>query len=356
MVIALDATPLTLTSGGLRRYTEELTRALAETEPLDTLHLISDTPGRDSRAICKYAQIKCQVPGNLFTRRWWLIGLPLELKKICADVFHGTNFEVPYVPVRPTVVTIHDLSPWKTAGWHGDAGRVRRRMPLLLRLGLATMVITPTEAVRRELLSRFSLDNGRVAAVPEAPANWLAPVVPRPAADPYFVYVGTIEPRKNLQTIIEAWREVRRRFDVDLVLAGRTRQDSAGIRQEPGLRLLGEVPDSDLSGLYSAAVAALYPSFYEGFGLPVLEAMRCGAAVIASRDPALMEVSGGAALHVDALDVRGWATAMEGVLANSEERASRRERSLQRAGQFSWTETARKTREVYVEAIHRFSA
>jgi glycosyltransferase involved in cell wall biosynthesis len=134
---------------------------------------------------------------------------------------------------------------------------------------------------------------------------------------------------------------------VDLVLAGRAREDFKTPAPEPGLRILGEVPEQDLPALYSGALAFVYLSLYEGFGLPVLEAMQCGATVIASRDPAIMEVSGGAALHVDATDVQSLIEIMRA-------RPVRREESLKRAASFSWSITARKTREVYDAAARLF--
>ena len=140
------------------------------------------------------------------------------------------------------------------------------------------MIITPGEKVRRAAIRQFNLQPERVVAVPEAAAHWFRPVETTPAS-PYFLFVGTLEPRKNLDKLLEAWHEVRRHYAVDLVLAGRPRADAPELRPEPGLRLAGEVADSELPALslYSGALAFVYPSLYEGFGLPVLEAMQCGA-------------------------------------------------------------------------------
>jgi glycosyltransferase involved in cell wall biosynthesis len=125
------------------------------------------------------------------------------------------------------------------------------------------------------------------------------------------------------------------------------------------VRVLGQVPDSDLPGLYAGALACVYPSLYEGFGLPVLEAMQCGALVITSRDPAIVEVSGGvnnrAALHVDAEDTAALAEAMRAVATNSGGFDEIRQRALARAKQFSWQKTARLTRDVYEAATRAFS-
>jgi glycosyltransferase involved in cell wall biosynthesis len=261
------------------------------------------------------------------------------------EVFHGTDFSVPYFSRRPSVMTLHDLSPWLS---DGASPRVRRRVPVLLRAGIPTMTITPSEAVRRAAISRFKLDADRVVAVPLAASSHFRPVESAPPARPYFLFVGTLEPRKNVARLIEAWREVRKSQDVDLILAGRARDDFAAPASEPGLHVLGPVPEEDLPALYSGAVACVYPSLYEGFGLPVLEAMQCGATVITSRDPAIMEVSGGAAVHVDAADVRALSDAMRA-------RPVRREESLARAALFPWSNTARRTREVY-DAARRYFA
>ena len=269
------------------------------------------------------------------------------------ELFHGTDYSVPYVPLRPSVMTLHDLSPWLDPAWQPDASRVRRRTPRLLRMGLATMVITPTETVRRAAIERFKLSPDRVVAVPLAAGDLFKPplVAAKPRGTPYFLFVGTREPRKNVARLIDAWREVRKTAAVDLVLVGRNHAPA----EEHGLRVLGEVPDSDLPGLYSGALACVYPSLYEGFGLPVLEAMQCGALVITSRDPAIVEVSGDAALHVDAEDTAALAEAMRAVAANPDDFAEVRQRALARAAQFSWQKTARLTREVYDAATRAFS-
>ncbi len=355
MRIALDATPLSVSTGGVRRYTEELARALALAFPDDRYHLISDQPFRFSGDAPRNLAPGTSQPQNALERRWWLVGVQREMSRLGIDLFHGTDFSVPYLALRPSVMTLHDLSPWMDSSWHHAADRVRVRTPFLIRTGRTTMTITPSEVVRQQAIERFGIDPARIVAVPEAAPCWMKPVErSRTEAAPYFLYVGTLEPRKNIPTILAAWRRIREHHPVSLVLAGRRRTDFPALAEEPGLRILGEVPDSDLPGLFSGAVAVLYPSLYEGFGLPVLEAMTCGAAVITSCDPAVMEVSGNAAIHVAAEEAAGWSAQMEVLLAHPEILQYRRLRSLQRAAEFSWGRTAALTREVYVEAIRRF--
>ncbi len=355
VTIALDATPLTVSTGGVGRYTMELARALAAEYPDDQYWLLSDQPFHTQHTAPNLH--KGSGPQNSAERKWWLWGLDREMRRREIDLFHGTDYSVPYVSRRPSVMTLHDLSPWLDPAWQPNASRVRRRTPRLLRMGLPTMVITPTEAVRRAAIEMFKLAPDRVVAVPLAASELFEPPaspVLNPRGNPYFLFVGTLEPRKNIARLIDAWREVRRTVDVDLVLAGRTRADFPALPEQPGLRTLGEVPDSDLPGLYSGALACVYPSLYEGFGLPVLEAMQCGALVITSRDPAILEVSGDGAVHVDAEDTAALAEAMRAVTANAAGFSEVRQRALVRAAQFSWQKTARLTREVYDAATGIF--
>lgn len=278
---------------------------------------------------------------------------PLTLRRERFDVFHGTEFSVPYWRTRPSVLSLHDLSPWREVGWHIGADRVRQRTPWLLRLGRATLVLTLSEAVRREAISRFGLPPDRVVAVPLAagPAFRLRPR--NPGATPYFLFVGTLEPRKNLPFLVEAWREVWKRHRVPLVLAGRRREDGPEFSPQDGLILTGAVTEESLCDLYANALAVAYPSLYEGFGLPILEAMQSGAAVLTSHDPAVTEVAGGAAWQGDATDVSAWVEGMSACVTAPTRLAQWREAGLRRASQFSWQRTAKETRAVYEEALRR---
>ncbi len=320
MTVALDGTPLAGPVGGIRRYVTELQAALTTEFPADRFLLVSDQLGERPRGLDRY---------------WWLWGLNQRLEGV--DCFHGTDFSVPYLKRRPAVLTIHDLSPWK----FGDASdRVRRRVPWLIRLKRYTLILTPSEAVRREVVAHFEVKADDVVAVPLAAAARFQPAAPR--VGNYFLCVGTIEPRKNLRTLREAFRLVREAEpEAELWVVGR-----GSLTEEPGVRSLGAVADEELPALYAGARAVCYPSLYEGFGLPVLEALQCGAAVITSRDAALVETGGDATIKVDAEDVRGWAAALRAVQRDPE-------RAKRRAAQFSWARTARETREVYAEAIRR---
>jgi len=347
--VALDATPLTLSSGGLPRYVIELSIALAREFPEDTYSLLSDQPFQmPERAPVNL--VRGRPPHSAAERRWWLWGIRRAIRQNGAQIFHGTNFEVPYLGQTPAVLTIHDLSPWREKAWHDAASRVRRRTPWLLRLRRARMILTVSEAVRTEVIRHFGASPDRVRTVPLAASSHFRPISPTsPAQKPFFLFVATLEPRKNVAGLVEGWRESRAETNADLVIAGRNRADFAAIPPCEGLHLLGEVSDRELPRLYSDALAFVYPTHYEGFGLPVLEAMQCGCPVITSRDPAVMEVSGGAAIHVSS--AHEIADAMRVVAGNPRLRNVLKGCGIRRAGAFSWSRTARETRAVYAEVL-----
>jgi glycosyltransferase involved in cell wall biosynthesis len=349
--IALDATPLataadTAAIGGLARYTAQLVAALGEEFPEDEFILVSD---QRFELPCAAPNLRAGArPRNIWERRWWSFGLQRELKRQRAEVFHGVDFAVPFPATLPAVMTVHDLSPWSTASWVDDAWRrrtrrVRKRVPWLIRSAAARHIITPSEAIRREVIRFFRVEPQRVTAIPLAAAPHFRPRPSNPAR-PFFLYTGMIERRKNVDAILSAWSSIRVQSDVDLVLAGPHREEMR-IPPQPGLQRRGVVSEEELAVLYSDAIALVYPSRYEGFGLPVLEAMQCGSPVIISSDPALVETAGDAGLQESAAG--GLAQAMQAVLQNPTLRAGMRDRSLARAALFSWSRTARATHDIY---------
>jgi len=352
--VALDATPLTLSSGGLPRYVSELSIALAGEFPEDIYSLISDQPfPMPERAPMNL--VRGRQPHRAAERRWWLWGIQNAIRQTGAQVFHGTNFEVPYLGSTPAVLTIHDLSPWREKTWqtypqNADSGRVRWRTPWLVRLRRARMILTVSEAVRAEVVKHFNIPSDRVRAVPLAASSRFRPLAPTsPAPKPFFLFVATLEPRKNVAGLIEGWRESAAETNAELVIAGRNRADFTGIPAGEGIHFLGEVPDQELPRLYSDALAFVYPTHYEGFGLPVLEAMQCGCPVITSRDPAVMEVTAGNAIHTSS--AHEIADAMRAIAGDPRLRNTLRGCGLQRAAAFSWARTARETRAVYEEIL-----
>src|SRR6266699_5272840 len=379
MRIGLDGLPLTQQLTGVGYYTLELARALAEDSPDSQFNIISPRPyifqdpaqaGRDGLP-ANITLVRART--NLVMRRWWSIGLPRYLAKHPLDVFHGTNFEVPlWTNGRcATVITIHDLSLLLHPRTH-QARSVRRAQRRLPRMAdAATIVITPTESVREEVCEHLGITREKVLAVPEAARRVFRPMAPHEAVvirrrlrinDDFLLFVGTIEPRKDLRTLVQAFEEVAQVHNtLQLVIAGKRGwlvedllKQIRKSRFADRIRLTGYLDDEDLRALYSSCRVFVYPSIYEGFGLPPLEAMACGAPVIASRVTAVVEVCGEAALFFEPKSVSSLARTIDNVLDDHNCRKRLISSGLRRASEFSWSQTGNLTRAVYQEAIRRF--
>ena len=357
MRVAIDATPLVVPIGGTARYVVELVAALSVQFPNDEFHLISDQTNwtLPQRLDCLENVVSRPPQWRGLRGSWWTTGLPWELHRRGIDLFHGTDFSVPYLPLTPSVMMIHDLSPWKKPPIRPlGSDRVRRRTPYLLRI--ATHFLTHTEAVRAEVAATFAVSLNRITAVPLAafdPTSTLvAPDQPKVAA-PYILYIGALDARKNVPALVTAWRRARASMsDLSLVLAVPPRGEAPP--DEPGLHRFTGLSDAEVTQLLSRAAAFVYPSVYEGFGLPVIEAMRAGIPVITSHDPAITEVAGGAALQVDVNSAESLAQAIISVVTSSEAQGKLGNRGKRRAVEFSWRRTAQRTRDVYAETIERF--
>jgi glycosyltransferase involved in cell wall biosynthesis len=342
----------------------ELTRALALQFPGDEIFLLTDQPWQLPERLRDLANVRAPRPEqHHFRGKWWSLGLPLALSRYRIDVFHGADFAVPYPPLRPAVLVVHDLSPWKKPPLQAvGAERVRARTPALLRL--ATLLATPTNAIKRELSNHFDMAASRIVVTPLAAHDEFRPISEADVTNwlrqsglcqPYVVALGSPQPRKNLVRLLEAWHSAQIILPgLGLVCVG-SFQDATINSHSPGrLRILGPMQDHGLQTLLSGAVAFVYPSLYEGFGLPVLEAMQMGVPVITSQDAAISEVAGAAALQVDVTNAQLLAHAIVEVAGNPRLQADLRAKGIQRSSQFSWRTTALLTRQAYVEAIRRF--
>jgi glycosyltransferase involved in cell wall biosynthesis len=375
MLISLDAIPLAAPRTGVGHYTFELARHLALLAPADEFELISPFP------FAPLAQAEIDLPANLhlvqakvnsLQRRWFAVGLPLYLRQRSSNLFHGTNYEVPLWGKCPSVLTIHDLSLFLHADTHEArlVRRGRRRMPLMARA--ASMIITPSESVRAEVLSHLRVESSKIISIPEAPRDIFHPVrfeetieVRRrlKIEDDFILFVGTIEPRKNLLTLLKAFEELLRSTPLSpqLVIAGKegwlVDELFSHIKKsnvENRLRFTGYLIDEDLRALYSSCRVFVYPSLYEGFGLPPLEAMACGAPVIASRIPSILEAVGpDSARLVSPTDAQSLARNIIELLSDENERRQLSLTGQQRASTFSWEKTARATLAVYNEVLER---
>jgi glycosyltransferase involved in cell wall biosynthesis len=374
MRVAIDAIPLVAAKTGVGHYTDALAEWLARTHPDHSYELVSPfdfafTTGRQNGGPAPENLSKRFMPVRSVFRKWWLVGLPSLLHISPVDVFHGTNYCVPVFAPCPTVVTIHDLSLFTQSTTHEDDNvrRGRRRLPIMARR--ATMIIAPSEWTRREIIEHFGVRPEKVRVVAEAAREKMRPTLIEDARavlerhgvrQPYVLYTGTIEPRKNLLTLLRAYDELLRASDhrPQLVLCGgrgwlcdEVFELVAQLKLEDQVRFTGYVDDGDLPALYSSAEVFVYPSLYEGFGLPPLEAMACGTPVITSDAASLPEVVGDAGVKVAPREVPALARSLVNLLGDAAGREHFRRAGLERAASFSWARAADETQAIYDEVF-----
>jgi glycosyltransferase involved in cell wall biosynthesis len=289
---------------------------------------------------------------------------PALLRRRRSDLFLGCAGQLPLGGVgSPALVTAHDLAIYRHPEWfpEGQWLSVKVTVPRSMRAAAAVLAVSSHTA--REVAELMDVPAERIRVVPLGVDRAWRRLPPDSVEaerrrlglpERFILFFSTIEPRKNLPTLVRAWQRMDRR--PELVVAGgwgwRTDEirrclDEAG----PGLRLLGPVEQADLPALYSLAGCLAHPAWYEGFGLTPLEAMACGAPVVASNASSLPEVVGDAGLLVDPADVDGWAGALTRVLEDEELRGRLRERGLARAAELTWERTAERTWEVAAEVM-----
>jgi glycosyltransferase involved in cell wall biosynthesis len=360
MRIAIDARLGTEPRSGIGRYTRSLTEHLRRLAPEEHWIHYVDRPGA---APGPGIEVRCLPwPQRL---AWSLWHAPRDLRRRPVDVFHGvTGFELPPRGPWALVTTVHDLVPLRFPALVPARHRWAVRCLLGGALRRAARVIAVSETTRAELLARYRLPPARVAVVPEAAASHFAPPAAAVLAavrerygltHPYVLFVGFLEPKKNLGTLLEAIARLRRRGawgTTELVIAGAPGWGAApaprvqALGLERTVRFLGPVPDADLPALYAGALAFAFPSLWEGFGLPVLEAMAAGAPVVASNRGALPEITAGAALLAEP-EPEAFADALGQLVGDAAVRERLRAAGLARAADFSWERTARETLAIY---------
>jgi glycosyltransferase involved in cell wall biosynthesis len=352
-------------AAGAEEYTVRLLRALSETDD-GGIELVLLGNRRFARAHADLAErfrtLEAPIDGRsrpirIAAESTWLRARSRELALV-----HHLNNLVPWIASRPAVLTIHDLRPLEHPETIGRVQGAYLRARLGPSVRHATTVATPSAFVRSTVIERLGADPDRVRVVS-------APIFPPIASGdrhprvgrPFFLYPATTAPHKNHGTLLEAFAGVvAQRADALLVLTGRSGPAEASVaaaiaRRGLGdhVRRLGRVPADRLEALFGEAVALTYPSTYEGFGLPVAEAMSLGCPVIASATTALPEVVGDAGILVEPRDADGWTAAMLTLLADDRERARLADLGRTRAAVWSPAAAARSQLAVYRLALER---
>lgn len=371
MQIAIDLSPVVHHKAGLGRYARMLTEHLIAQDQANTY--IAFTHGKfvdDTLSPALRALPRANVP--LDVRPWrmlvWLahvVRAPLDRVMPRADIFHATEHLLPPLKNARTVFTLHDLIFQFFPEYHLPLNRwfLRNAMPHFLRR--ADAIIAVSECTKRDAMRLYNVPAEKITVIyeaaapalrPETDANRIAEARARYAHNqPFILFVGVIEPRKNIGALVDALRILRARgFAHRLLIAGRKgwlyQPTFDHVRQtgmDNAVTFLDFVPDDDVRALFAACDAFVFPSLYEGFGLPPLEAMAAGAPVICANVASLPEVVGDAALLVNPRDVREIANAIERVITDRALRDELRARGFARAAQFSWERAARETRQVY---------
>jgi len=367
-LIGFESTALEISQqSGVSCYTAHLLHALARQGGDWQLTLLSSRP-----PVCPIpANVRIQAGRQLPNRTLWMqFVLPRIVRRLRPDACHFTNSIAPLSLSCPYAVSVYDMSlflfprlqPRKSL-W-----LVRSILPAVTRKAAA--VITVSESSKRDICRVLGVVPGRVHVIHGA-AGDLFRVIEPPAElervksrygldTPFILSVSTLEPRKNLERLVAAFAQLRRQGRRErLVLAGRIgwhcrpllRQMAAGDLKD-AIQHIGYVPAADLPAIYNLARVVAFPSLYEGFGLPIVEAMKCGVPVLTADRSATAEVGEGAALLVDPLSVEAIADGLRRLLDSASLRADLREKGLARAARFSWDDAAGKTLSVYRSIIN----
>lgn len=363
MHIAIDNRLSAYRVGGIPHYTNQLLTALAEIAPPDVRFTSIDHRKPPLAPVANHERIAHRRVWTPPHNRWEQTLLPYEIRGVRADILHFPDY-IPLFNIRtPTAITVHDLAFLRFPGilddaarrYYGQIGRALRR---------ADAIIAVSESTKSDLVELLHVDPARVNVVYEAASTYFQPLLP--AADSrtingytlqrneFALFVGTVEPRKNLAMLLHALREMGTNNAPLLVVAG-----ARGWLDDPifqlveqlelrnFVRFLGAVSQPELVWLYNACRVYLHPELYSGFGLPVLEAMQCGAPALVAQVSSLPEIAGDAAWLVPPDDPSAWADAWQRIWHDEALRADFRTKGLAQAARFSWERAGQETLAIY---------
>ncbi|MCS7261173.1 MAG: glycosyltransferase family 4 protein [Anaerolineae bacterium] len=366
MKVILDARTANDHFPGIGRYVASLARALMQLEKAPELTLLVDPKAQPGRLQLPSLPI-LSCPASPFSlRQQWLV--PHVLRIAHAHVYHSPYYLMPYRPGVPIVLTCHDIIPLLFPDYFTAWQRLAFHLSHQLALHVAEVILVVSQTTRDDLMRHLHVAAHKITVIPEGVDEHFRPQTPEEIERVrhiyrlptyYVLYVGSNKPHKNLVRLVQAWAVVAPHHrDVFLVIAGpwdarypqaRRAVEELGIQEH--VLFLGAVADEHLPGLYSGALCFVSPSLYEGFGLPVLEAMACGTPVACSDVASLPEVAGDAALFFDPHKVECIQDALMRLLSDADLRDDLAMRGRERAITFSWKRTAAATAEQYARLV-----
>lgn len=368
MRVAFDGRVINGRKSGVGVYAESLLDALMGIDLESFYNIVShhkfDFRSKNFSSVTTKVSIESHPVGDI----WEQFYLPSFLKDKKIDIMHSPTFHIPFLSGGfKKVVTIHDLVSFRSPRTQPMQFALYSRLMIRLAVNSVHGIIVPSRTVKSELIGLLNVRPELLHVIPEAPREIFMPAKEAAKAaakkkyalpDKFILSVGSIEPRKNISSLIKAFSELRSRGEIDhsLVICGAKGWLN---EYERILKMIGDsgvrdaviftdyVPDEDLPAIYSLADLFVYPSLYEGFGLPPIEASACGCPVIASNCSAIPEVVGDAGVLIDPLDINGLARAILNVIKDGSMRGRLKELGFKRARQFSWERTARETLDIY---------
>jgi glycosyltransferase involved in cell wall biosynthesis len=369
--IAIDAHSVGAKLAGNESYATNLIEALAQVDSVNEYTLYVTTAEARARFSQRWPNFRVQTT----LPHTPLIRIPLtlaaELRKRPVDVLHVQFTAPPFSPC-PVVVSVHDLSFEHLPQTFNRRSRTQLRLTVRHSVKRAARVLTLSEHTRHDMIETYGTSPERITAIPIAAPSYFGRVREERELQrvrhiygiegDYILCVSSIQPRKNLPRLVRAYASLRNKRGPGklpkLVLVGKcawlydeTLRSIEEGRMKDSVILTGYVPQSDLPALYSGSVCFVYPSYFEGFGLPPLEAMKCGAPVIAGNRTSLPEVVGDAGILVDPFDVNAIAAAIEQLVDDPDFREQLSVKGLARSRLFDWNETARRTLNVYEQVV-----
>jgi glycosyltransferase involved in cell wall biosynthesis len=370
--IGIDARILAYRRGGIASYVAHLLPALAALDPEPDYRILRNWRDRTAaEAGPNFRRATVWTPCHHRFERW---ALGIEVTRLRLDLMHSPDFIPPALGARRSVITVHDLNFLYYPQFLTPESRRYYAGQIRWAVGRAAHILTDSEATRRDVVCMLEVPPEKVTTVHLAadPAfrpmsqDQVDPVLARYGLERGFLlFVGTLEPRKNLPGLLTAYRLLldRRATRAPLVIVGGRgwlydevfqRAESLGLSER--VRFLSDVPDADLPAITNGAALLVTPSFYEGFGLPALEAMACGTPVVISDRGSLPEIVGEAGVQVDPDDPPAIAAGMSRVLSDAHLRRQLEQTGMARAATFTWAKAARETLAVYREVLARSEA